>query len=88
MRWSGPRRARPLTWTVFRVPTFASRNAPVAPLVSSVTVSPLMTPTSAAPPRLRVATVPPSYGRLLAVIPLTVSPSGVMLANVVGWVSV
>ena len=72
--------------TVIPVATSLLANVPVAPGVPSVTVSPLTTPTSDAPPVLRVASVVLSYTLLLAVTPLTVRPNGVMFALVVGCV--
>ena len=70
------------------LPTFSEAKVPVAPPVLRLTVSPLKTPTSAAPVVLRVAAVLALYTLFSAVMPETVSPAGVMLAVVVGWVSV
>ena len=50
----------PETVTGFTVPTFLVSNAPLAPLVTSVTASPDSTPTSDAPETFRVAVVVPS----------------------------
>ena len=79
---------RPATLMVLLVPTFLLANVAVAPAVESVTLSPLMTPESAAEPLLRsaVAESVALYSRLLAVMPVTVSSLVVMFASVVGWV--
>src|SRR5881628_89201 len=53
---SAPMRVSPLTVTSLFVPTSASENAPATADASTSTSSPLTTPTSAAPTRLRVAT--------------------------------
>ena len=70
------------------VPTSCEAKVPVAPAASSVTVSPLNTPKSDAADVSRVAAVLASYTLSSAVRPKTVSVAGVMLAVVVGWVSV
>ena len=69
--------------TVTPVPTSLSANVPVAPLVSSVTSSPLRTPTSAALLVSSVAVVMLSYTLSSAATPDTVSTIGVMSAVVV-----
>ena len=76
--------------TVFPVATFLSANVAVADDVESVTVSPEMTPESAADALFNsaVAEFVASYSRSLAVMPVTVSSFAVMEAVVVGWVSV
>ena len=82
--------ASPAIVTTLLVPTFLLANVAVAPAVESVTLSPLITPESAAEPLLRsaVAESVALYSRLLAVIQVTVSSLAVMFAEVVGWVSV
>ena len=77
---------KPVVVTVIPLATSLLANVPVAPLVPSVTVSPLNTPTRDALPVFRVAVVVLSYTLLLAVTPLTVRPNGVIFALVVGWV--
>ena len=72
--------------TVIPAPTSLLTNAPVAPLVPSVTMSPLNTPTNDAPLVSKVTDVVLSYTLLLAVTPLTVNPNGVIFALVVGCV--
>ena len=78
----------PETVTVLFVPTFFEENVPVADAVEMVTESPLTTPTNAAEPRFRDAVLFWSYVLLLAVTPETVSALAVIVAVVVGWVSV
>ena len=82
-----PASVRALTVTVLPVPTLAWANAPVAPVLTSVTVSPESTPTRAALPVLRVAVVVPLYTMLDAVTPVTVIGKAVILAVVVGAVT-
>ena len=79
---------RPATVTVMPVPTLSEAKVPVAPPALRLTVSPLKTPTSAAADVIRAAVVLALYTLFSAVMPETVSPAGVMLAVVVGWVSV
>ena len=80
----------PAMVTCLPTPTFLLAKLAVANEVDSVTVSPLMTPESAAEPLLSnaVADVVASYSRLLAVMPVTVIVFAVMDAVAVGWVSV
>ena len=87
---SVPEMVRPEIATVFPTPTVLSANAPATELVDNVTLSPLTTPASVADPETScaVAFAVPSYTRLLAVMPVTVSSLAVMDAVVVGWVSV
>ena len=75
---------------VLLVPTFLLANVAVADAVDSETLSPLMTPASAAEFLFSsaVAESVALYSRLLAVMPVTVSSLAVMFADVVGWVSV
>ena len=73
---------------VLLVPTFWFVNTPEVEVVEILTLSPEITPTNAAEPRLSITAVVWSYTLLLAVIPVTVSSLVVMLAVVVGWVSV
>ena len=68
--------------TTLAVPTFLLANAPVA---LAVTTSPLMRPANITLVASMVATMPPSYTRLLATKPDTVNALGVMLAVVVAW---
>ena len=74
----------------FPIPATGVANAPAIPEVERVTVSPLTTPLREAEfvTRWLVASVFPSYVLLVAVMPVTVSDFDVMLAVVVGWVSV
>ena len=78
------------TNTVLLVSTAFVVNVAVADEVLSATVSPLMTPDSAAEPLLRsaVAELVASYSRLLAVMPVTVRSLARIDAVVVGWVMV
>src|SRR5258706_5641553 len=59
--------------TVLALPVFLLANVPVALALFRMTVSPLTTPTNAAPPVLSVTVVVPSYVLLLAVMADTVS---------------
>ena len=77
----------PLTVTVTFVPTEALANVPTAVPVRE-TVSPGTTPTNVPGVPSRVAEVVPSYVLFEAVIPVMVRDLVVMLATVVGWVSV
>ena len=61
-----------------QLPTADELDAPLAEAVFSVTLSPGSAVTSVAPPRFSVAAVVPSNGLLLAVMPATVIPRGVM----------
>ena len=90
MEASVPLMVSPAIVTVLPVPTVLSLNVAVAVEVESVTTSLPCLPTSAADPRTSwfVATLVASYVRLLAVMPDTVSSFAVILAEVVGWVSV
>ena len=87
---SVPEMVSPAMVTVFPVATFLSANVAVADDVESVTVSPEMTPESAADALFNsaVAELVASYSRLLAVMPVTVSVFAEISAVVVGWVSV
>ena len=81
---------RSATVTTLFVPTFLLAKVAVAAVVTSDTVSFVSTPTNAAEALFNnaVADVVALYTRLLAVMPLTVRVFTVMLAVVVGWVSV
>jgi len=68
------------------VPGDEVANVPIVLVVTSVTVSPLITPTKAALPVFNVATVVPSYVLLFAVMPVTVRFFAAMFAVVVGSV--
>ena len=72
------------------VPTFLLAKVAVALDVDKETLSPLMTPDSAAEFLFNkaVAETVESYSRLLVVMPVTVRVFVVMFADVVGWVSV
>ena len=73
---SGPTSVRPLTVTSLPVPTSLSAKTPTALVVSSVTVSPVSTPTSTALLTISVALFVPSYTLFWASMPETVSPAG------------
>ena len=90
MAASAPAMVLPAMVTVLLVPIVLVANVAVALAVLNVTVSPVSLPTSAAELLFNnaVASTVESYTRSLAVIPLTVSVFTVMLAVVVGWVSV
>ena len=72
------------------VPMFLLSNVAVAVVWFRVTTSSVATPARAAVVllRSRVAFVDALYSRPFAVIPVTVSPFAVMLAEVDGWVRV
>ena len=80
MRASGPLRVRPLTATVLLVPASGEVTAPVAPLVTSATVSPDSTPASEAAAVSSVTVVLEVAPRGTAVMPVGVSTRAVMSA--------
>ena len=79
----------PAMVTCLPTPMFLLAKLAVADVVDNVTVSPLITPDNAAEPFTNnaVADVVPSYSRLLAVMPVTVSSFVVTSAVVCGWVN-
>ena len=87
---SAPLMATPVTVIAFAVPMFLVTNEPAIDAVLRFTVSFVSTPTSAADvvSSSAVALVVALYTRLLVAMPLTVSVFAVMLAVVVGCVSV
>ena len=76
-----PVRLVPVTVTALLEPTPLVANAPVP--LDRVTVSPLITPFNAPP--LSVAVSVPSYTRLAAVWPATVSGLAAIVAFAGGW---
>ena len=79
---------KPMVVTLLPVPTLKSLNVPTALDVRSVTESLPSTPCNSAAPVFSAAVVDRLYTLLIADTLLMVSSLAVMLAVVVGWVSV
>ena len=84
----GPERVSPETCTALPRPTVFVAKAPVAPVRSSATTSPTITPSRSADSVTKLATVVPSYSRLWAAIWVTVRLFAVMPAVAAGGVMV